>query len=162
MILLRCHILLTPQDFPLHIFHPHCHWHHLLFPTNLHQKIILDLQPEPADHLLAYKIISAILPILFLNPFLSISVKASFCCSFLSFLPVNDHLSSSHKPFSTSISSIDEPEHFCEAVECSHWWNAIIHEIAALELNQTWSLVDLPHGKQPIGLQIGLLYINKI
>lgn len=40
---------------------------------------------------------------------------------------------------------------FSEAVECPHWSNAMISEIEALKLNNTWSLFDHPHGKQPTG-----------
>ena len=48
-------------------------------------------------------------------------------------------------------SSITEPGSFQQASKDPDWVHAMKLEIAALESNQTWSIVDLPSGKIPIG-----------
>ena len=47
-------------------------------------------------------------------------------------------------------SSITEPGSFQQASKDPDWVHAMKLEIAALESNQTWSIVDLPSGKTPI------------
>lgn len=44
-----------------------------------------------------------------------------------------------------------EPKNFQEATFYSKWIDAMKSEIAALDANNTWSIVDLPPGKYYIG-----------
>lgn len=61
-----------------------------------------------------------------------------------------DKFSPSHKAFLVAISSRDEPKNFKQAVSHEHWRGAMRREIAALESNGTWSLEDLPTGRNTI------------
>uniref|UniRef100_A0A2N9EW08 CCHC-type domain-containing protein n=1 Tax=Fagus sylvatica TaxID=28930 RepID=A0A2N9EW08_FAGSY len=46
-----------------------------------------------------------------------------------------------------------EPQTFEDAIEENVWANAMDEEIASIERNQTWELVDLPNGREVIGLK---------
>nr|CAD1823506.1 unnamed protein product [Ananas comosus var. bracteatus] len=46
-----------------------------------------------------------------------------------------------------------EPEGFEDAAKSSEWCKAIDEEMAALERNQTWELVELPSNKEALGLK---------
>ena len=59
---------------------------------------------------------------------------------------------SSH--FSTSLNNVmkvKEPHNYLEASRHAGWQQAMREELQALEKNSTWDLVELPHGKVPIG-----------
>ena len=62
-----------------------------------------------------------------------------------------DHLSNSHKSFSLSVSTLVEPTSYTQAVKHAEWREAMHNEITALELNDTWDIVDLPASKHVIG-----------
>jgi hypothetical protein len=47
----------------------------------------------------------------------------------------------------------DEPATFEEARGDVHWRKAMMEEMASIEENKTWALVDLPRGHHPIGLK---------
>lgn len=51
----------------------------------------------------------------------------------------------------TAYSAIADPKSYSEALKHKHWIKAIQSEIEALEDNHTWSIVDLPPRKMPIG-----------
>uniref|UniRef100_A0A2N9EI16 Integrase catalytic domain-containing protein n=1 Tax=Fagus sylvatica TaxID=28930 RepID=A0A2N9EI16_FAGSY len=46
-----------------------------------------------------------------------------------------------------------EPQTFEDAIKENVWANAMNEEIASIERNQTWELVDLPNGREVIGLK---------
>ena len=50
-----------------------------------------------------------------------------------------------------SVSSHAEPKLYEEAVKKEEWKNAMKNEIEALNINETWSITDLPLGKRSIG-----------
>ncbi|KAK2413561.1 putative mitochondrial protein [Trifolium repens] len=56
-----------------------------------------------------------------------------------------------YKQFCLSISSIIEPKTFTQASKHNCWITAMQEEINALTATNTWSIVDLPKGKVPIG-----------
>ncbi|CAH9069280.1 unnamed protein product [Cuscuta europaea] len=60
-------------------------------------------------------------------------------------------LSPSHYAFVSSISSVSIPKTVQEALAHPGWRRAMLDEMAALEINRTWSLVPLPHGKSIVG-----------
>ncbi|KAL0406494.1 UNVERIFIED_CONTAM: Retrovirus-related Pol polyprotein from transposon RE1 [Sesamum latifolium] len=53
--------------------------------------------------------------------------------------------------FVASLSILQEPRSFAEAVTHPEWRDAMKHEIQALEKNHTWRLTPLPAGKNAIG-----------
>ena len=70
--------------------------------------------------------------------------------------PVSNHvsynlLSTSYDAALSAYSSFSEPKSFTEASSHPQWVDAMKAEISALEANHTWSIVDLPPGKHPIG-----------
>ncbi|KAI3684116.1 hypothetical protein L6452_33335 [Arctium lappa] len=48
---------------------------------------------------------------------------------------------------------VDEPKTYSMAAKDREWVKAMKAELDAIERNQTWSLVDLPVGRKPIGLK---------
>ncbi|XP_031265426.1 uncharacterized protein LOC116123833 [Pistacia vera] len=60
-------------------------------------------------------------------------------------------LSPSFRAFTTSISIHTEPKSHIQALKGPIWREAMEQELTALETNETWSIVDLPPGKKPIG-----------
>jgi hypothetical protein len=62
-----------------------------------------------------------------------------------------DHLSSSQKYFSLSISVLVEPISYTQAVKHEEWCEAMDTEIKALDINDTWTIIDLPASKHVIG-----------
>ena len=58
--------------------------------------------------------------------------------------------SENHKSYMAAITKIIEPRYFHEAVKDPKWREAMSKEIEALELNNTWTLAELPVNKRPI------------
>ncbi|KAF5453191.1 hypothetical protein F2P56_028111 [Juglans regia] len=52
--------------------------------------------------------------------------------------------------FTTSVSINTEPTSYTQAIQQPIWFEAMDQELAALELNRTWTIVDLPPSKRPI------------
>lgn len=48
---------------------------------------------------------------------------------------------------------VDDPIHFEEAIKDKKWIEAMDEEMNAIERNKTWDLVDLPKGKEVIGVK---------
>jgi len=48
---------------------------------------------------------------------------------------------------------VDDPVHFEEAIKDRKWIEAMDEEINAIERNKTWNLVELPKGKEVIGVK---------
>jgi hypothetical protein len=49
--------------------------------------------------------------------------------------------------------SSDEPTSFTEVEHSPSWRKAMMEEMDSIEENGTWSLVDLPPGRKPIGVK---------
>ena len=62
-----------------------------------------------------------------------------------------DQLSTFHKDFVFHLTASYEPQFDHQAIEYYKCRKAMVEELATLELNNTWSLVSLLHGKQVIG-----------
>ena len=61
-----------------------------------------------------------------------------------------DKFSNAHRNYLTAITKVVEPRYFHEAVKDVKWRDAMAKEIKALEMNETWTIVDLPAGKKTI------------
>ncbi|KAL9228263.1 hypothetical protein vseg_003863 [Gypsophila vaccaria] len=59
--------------------------------------------------------------------------------------------STNHKCFLSKIDAVVEPQKYSEAACIPEWRAAMLKEYQALENNGTWSVVNLPKGKRPIG-----------
>nr|XP_016512631.1 PREDICTED: uncharacterized mitochondrial protein AtMg00820-like [Nicotiana tabacum] len=63
----------------------------------------------------------------------------------------HDGISVKYKAYLSKITSLKEPSSYEEAASDPKWVEAITQELNALKENETWSLVDLPTEKVPIG-----------
>ncbi|XP_073152035.1 uncharacterized protein [Henckelia pumila] len=61
------------------------------------------------------------------------------------------NLSSSFRVFTSTLSSVIIPRSIQEALNVPEWKAAVLEEIRALQQNNTWSLVQLPQGKNTAG-----------
>ncbi|KAK9069971.1 hypothetical protein SSX86_010369 [Deinandra increscens subsp. villosa] len=61
------------------------------------------------------------------------------------------NLSFENRSFATSLNKSSEPKNYFEAVKDPNWVAAMNDEIEALHRNDTWTLVDLPKDRKPIG-----------
>nr|XP_033515355.1 uncharacterized mitochondrial protein AtMg00820-like [Nicotiana tomentosiformis] len=60
-------------------------------------------------------------------------------------------VSSKYQSYPSKITNIREPMSYGEAATDPKWVEAMHQELTALKDNGTWTLVDLPAGKVPIG-----------
>jgi hypothetical protein len=60
------------------------------------------------------------------------------------------NLSKEFKHFYLSISSDIDPTSYKQAIQHSHWREAIKNELQAHERNRTWDLTKLPSGKKVV------------
>lgn len=65
----------------------------------------------------------------------------------------DDLFSPGHQVFLAAVLAGVEPKSYREAMEHEVWHGAVDFEIEALEANGTWSIVDLPPGKEALGNQ---------
>jgi hypothetical protein len=79
------------------------------------------------------------------------NVSSSNIAHSLSSVLSYDHCAPSYRHFCCSISATVEPKTYTQASKFECWRKAMDVEIAALAENQTWTVVDLPHGKVPVG-----------
>jgi hypothetical protein len=61
------------------------------------------------------------------------------------------HCSPSFQSFIASLDNVSIPNNWRSAKDDPKWRGAMLEEMRALEKNNTWELVDLPPGKQPVG-----------
>lgn len=59
---------------------------------------------------------------------------------FLHLLAIYTRLSPAHRHFVLSVSTMVEPSSYKEAVKSPDWRDAMMKEITALELNNTWTV----------------------
>jgi hypothetical protein len=52
--------------------------------------------------------------------------------------------------------SSDKPTSFAKAERKPSWRKVMMEEMASIEENDTWSLIDLPPGRKPIGGEVGV------
>lgn len=57
----------------------------------------------------------------------------------------------SYQCYLSKFSNLTKPQHFRQAVKVERWVEAMKLEIEALEVNNTWIIVDLPKGKNTVG-----------
>ncbi|XP_061347342.1 uncharacterized protein LOC133292872 [Gastrolobium bilobum] len=69
----------------------------------------------------------------------------------LSYVISYNNCSSPYKHFCLNSCTQFEPTCYSQAIKHDHWVKAMQVELSALSKNDTWSLVELPVGKQPIG-----------
>ncbi|KAK9051665.1 hypothetical protein SSX86_028293 [Deinandra increscens subsp. villosa] len=70
------------------------------------------------------------------------------------------NLTAENKCFATSLNKSREPRNYFEAVNDPNWVAAMNDEIEALHRNNTWSLVDLPNNRKPIGFYVDDIVIT--
>ncbi|GAA0149006.1 transmembrane signal receptor [Lithospermum erythrorhizon] len=63
----------------------------------------------------------------------------------------HDALEATHAIFLANVSNMQEPVSYSQAKNLVEWVQAMTEELQALQRNNTWDIVDLPHGKKPIG-----------
>jgi len=63
----------------------------------------------------------------------------------------NSRFSSAHSAYLANITGTKEPQSYAQAILDSNWQKAMDKKLSALQLNQTWTLTQLPTGKKPIG-----------
>ena len=62
-----------------------------------------------------------------------------------------DSLSPSYRNLILNVTSHDEPQFYHQTVKCPQWCDAMKTELNVLEVNKTWSVVQLPPGQHSIG-----------
>lgn len=79
------------------------------------------------------------------------SKSNSVCLYIMSNHDSHDNLSITHSAALDASSSVYEPSSFEEASLDPKWIEAMKSDVSTIEENNTWSTIDLPPGKHPIG-----------
>ncbi|OIT34578.1 hypothetical protein A4A49_58873, partial [Nicotiana attenuata] len=90
-------------------------------------------------------------PPIWLKDYVTLSKGKANCSYPLSTCVSYENISDSYATALSSYSTVVEPQSYAEAVKDPKWIEAMKAEISALEENHTWSIVELPAGKVPIG-----------
>ncbi|XP_075097846.1 uncharacterized protein LOC142175166 [Nicotiana tabacum] len=90
-------------------------------------------------------------PPIWLKDYVTLSQGKANCSYPLSACVSYENISDSYAKALSSYSAVVEPQSYAEAVKDPKWIEAIKAEISALEENHTWSIVELPTRKVPIG-----------
>lgn len=69
---------------------------------------------------------------------------------------ISNNIPPAHVSYVANISAIQEPTNYTEAKGDPRWVEAMKSEVDALEKNNTWQIVDLPTGKKPHRVEMGL------
>nr|ADK92880.1 retrotransposon 4 protein [Hypericum perforatum] len=75
----------------------------------------------------------------------------TYCCAY----PIENYISyanikPSYQAYISKLDNLHEPTKFEDAVKIEAWRKAMNEELDALERNQTWTVVELPHNKKAI------------
>lgn len=76
------------------------------------------------------------------------------CSYHISKYLIYSNFTSSYQDYLVAMSSITKPNSYHEAVTDFRWQNAMDLELAALENNHTWDVVDLPSVVKHIGCRL--------
>ncbi|XP_019250920.1 PREDICTED: uncharacterized protein LOC109229825 [Nicotiana attenuata] len=111
----------------------------------------LSVPPDAELHDATRKSIRVSRPPIWMKDYIVPSKGSAHCCYPLSDCVSYANVSPSFGAALAAYSAIVEPKSYTEAVKDAKWVEAIKCEISALEDNHTWTVVDLPPGKVPIG-----------
>ena len=62
-----------------------------------------------------------------------------------------ENIQPAYRAFISALDSAQIPNSIQEALKDPAWKQAVEEEIRALKSNETWTLVELPQGKKPVG-----------
>lgn len=90
-------------------------------------------------------------PPVWMKDFVSLSINDNMSYALSKYISY-DHVSPKYQYYLSQFSNIVESTFYAEAIKDPRWVEAMKAKILALESNKTWTVVSLPKGKKPIGL----------